>query len=104
MSTHTHYSFKFVNYLAADADYRTTTIMVTFMPSDLGTIQRLCGNVPIIDDTVANEPNEEFSVTLVSTDPSGARFGDKESCITIIDNDGEYIMACIVQVCQLQMP
>ena len=85
-----------VNYLAADADYRTTTIMVTFMPSDLGTTQRLCGSVPIIDDTVSNEPNEEFSVTLVSTDPPGARFSDRESCITITDNDidGKYV-TCI---------
>ena len=78
-----------MNCLAADADYRTTTIMVTFMPSDLGTTQRLCGNVPIIDDMVGNEPNEEFSVTLVSTNPPGAQFGDRESCITIIDDDGE---------------
>ena len=75
------------HYLAADADYRTTTITVTFMPS--GVSQRLCGNVPIIDDTTAGEPNEEFSVTLVSSDPPGVRFGDRESCITIIDNDGE---------------
>ena len=78
-----------MNCLAADADYETTTIMVTFVPSDLGTTQRQCGNVRIIDDMIGNEPNEEFSVTLVSTDPSGARFGDKESCITIIDDDGE---------------
>ena len=78
-----------MNCLAADADYDTTTIMVTFVPSDLGTTQRFCGSVPINDDMIGNEPNEEFSVTLVSTDPSGARFGDRESCITIIDDDGE---------------
>ena len=78
-----------MNCFAADADYETTTIMVTFVPSDLGTTQRECGSVRIIDDMIGNEPNEEFSVTLVSTDPSGARFGDRESCITIIDDDGE---------------
>jgi hypothetical protein len=63
--------------------------MVTFMPSDEGTTQELCGIVPINNDMIGNEPNEEFSVTLVSSDPPGAKFGDKESCITIIDDDGE---------------
>ena len=75
--------------LAANADYRTTTLMLTFEPSDEGTTQRMCGDVPILDDMIGNEPDEEFSVTLVSTDPSGARFGDRESCITIMDDDGE---------------
>ena len=80
-----------VNCLAADADYSTTTIMVTFMPSDQG-VQELCGIVPIIDDMIGNEPNEELSVTLISSDPPGAKFGDRESCITIIDDDGECLM------------
>ena len=64
--------------------------MVTFVPSDQATPQRLCDSVSIIDDTIVGEPNEEFSVTLVSSDPPGARFGDRESCITIIDDDGEH--------------
>ena len=50
----------------------------------------MCGSVPIIDDTIVGEPDEEFSVTLVSSDPPGARFGDRESCITITDDDGEH--------------
>ena len=77
-----------MNYLAADADYSTTTIMVTFMPSN-PVKQEFCGFVPIIDDMIGNEPNEELSVTLISSDPPGAKFGDRESCITIIDDDGE---------------
>ena len=78
--------------LAADADYRTTGIIVTFTPSDEGITQRLCGSVPIINnDMIGNEPDEEFSVTLVSTMPPGGSFGDTESCITIIDDDGESV-------------
>ena len=80
-----------VNCLAADADYSTTTIIVTFMPSDQGTQER-CGIVPIIDDMIGNEPNKELLVTLISSDPSGAKFGDRESCITIIDDDGECLV------------
>ena len=63
---------------------------MTFVPSDETTPQRMCGSVPIIDDTIVGEPDEEFSVTLVSSDPPGARFGDRESCITITDDDGEH--------------
>ena len=70
------------------------------MPS--GVSQRLCGNVTIIDDTTAGEPNEEFSVTLVSSDPPGVRFGDRESCITIIDNDGEQPICHSIIMFQLQ--
>ena len=61
---------------------------MTFRPSDDGSTQELCGYVPIIDDYIGNEPDEEFSVTLVSASPYGD-FGDSESCITITDNDGE---------------
>ena len=58
------------------------------MPSE--NPQRLCGSVPITDDMIGNEPDEEFVVSLVSTDPPGvAKFGNRDSCITIIDDDGE---------------
>ena len=82
-----------MNCLAADADYSTTTIMATFVPSDQG-MQEFCGIIPITDDMIGNEPNKELSVTLISSDLPGANFGDRESCITIIDDDGECLV-CI---------
>ena len=45
-----------------------------------------CGNVPIIDDTVAGEPDEQFSVRLISANPPG-NFSNDETCVTIVDND-----------------
>ena len=89
-----------MNGFAVDADYDNTTIMVTFQASgDVpGSTQRLCGSVPIIDDMVGNEPNEEFSVTLISASPDG-RFGDKESCITIIDDDSESVLCACTCIC-----
>ena len=72
---------------------------MTFTPSDEGTTQRLCSSVPIINDTIGNEPNEEFSVILESTMPPGGSFGDKESCITIIDDDGKSVSVyCIMYI------
>ena len=68
---------------AAGSDYEATTITVTFESCDS---QEICGSVPIINDTIANELNEQFSVTLISAIPEG-RFGDNETCITIIDDD-----------------
>ena len=82
-----------MNCLAADADYSTTTIMATFVPSDQG-MQEFCGIIPITDDMIGNEPNKELSVTPISSDLPGASFGDRESCITIIDDDGECLV-CI---------
>lgn len=50
--------------------------------------EMMCGNVPIIDDAVAREPAEQFSVRLVSADPVGNFNNDaSESCITIFDDD-----------------
>ena len=80
-----------MNCLAADADYSTTTITATFVPSDQG-MQEFCGIIPITDDMIGNEPNEELSVTLISSDPPGVSYGDRESCITIIDDDGECLV------------
>ena len=48
----------------------------------------MCNNVRIIDDELANEPDEQFLVSLTNADPIGV-FGLNETCITIIDNDGE---------------
>ena len=40
-----------------------------------------------MDDELANEPNEQFSVSLVSA----SIFRSSETCITIVDNDGEIL-------------
>lgn len=69
---------------AADLDYVSTTVMLTFEPTDEGTLI-MCFNVTIIDDSLGNEPDEQFSVTI--SDPAGNM--DSEACITIIDNDSE---------------
>lgn len=76
-----------LNSFAADSDYRTTVVMFTFIPSDEDP-QPLCTSIPIIDDSVANEPVEEFSMTLVSAVPAGVFIQDT-SCISIVDNDGK---------------
>lgn len=63
--------------------------MVTFEPTaGSETAEMMCGNVCIIDDVVAMEPDEQFSVRLISADPVGNFAEDaSESCITILDND-----------------
>ena len=75
---------------AADEDYVSTTFTLTFMPNDTFTTQRMCRNITIIDDMIGNEPDEEFSVRLASSNPE-ANLDGQESCVTIIDDDGEYI-------------
>ena len=61
--------------------------MVTFETSAGG--QTLCGRVPILDDSLGNEPNELFSVTITSVSDPAIMIGQNaESCITITDNDG----------------
>ena len=75
----------------ADSDYQSTTITVTFEPTvGSETAEVMCGNIPIIDDTVAGEPDEQFSVLLVSVNPVGNFANDAdESCITILDDDDD---------------
>ena len=77
-----HYIFP-----TADFDYVTTAIMLTFMPSD-EEMQMMCFNISIIDDSLGNEPDEEFSVTISDAVPAGS-VGDVEACVTIIDNDSK---------------
>ena len=79
-----------ISILAAGDDYRTTTFMLMFMPSSDG--QKLCGKVPIIDDMLANEGNEQFSVRITSI--SNPRVGgqNSETCVTIIDDDGTFVL------------
>ena len=62
-------------------------MMLTFVPTDEGT-QTMCFNVLIIDDSLGNEPDEMFSVTISEAVPAG-NVGDTEACVTIIDNDSE---------------
>lgn len=77
----------FFTYYTADSDYGTTVVMLTFMPDDEDP-QPLCRSIPIFDDSIANEPVEEFSMTLVSAVPAGV-FVEDTSCITIVDNDSK---------------
>ena len=73
-------------YSTADFDYAQTTVMLTFVPTDEGT-QTMCFNVTIIDDSLGNEPDEQFSVTITDAVPAGSV--DSEACVTIVDNDSE---------------
>ena len=69
-------------------DYSTTTLTVTFEPGD----QELCDNVPIINDTLGNEENEQFSVTITDVSSSLVTIGPiREACVIIIDDDSEFI-------------
>ena len=73
--------------LAADSDYVTTTLMITFEPSSDG--QRVCGLVLIIDDLL-DEVNEQFSVRITSVSNPSIMVGmNAETCVTIIDDDGK---------------
>ena len=75
------------NWPVADSDYETTTVMLTFSPVPVDdNLQTLCTTIPIINDTIANEPDEQFSVTLISASPVGT-FGEDTTCVTIIDDD-----------------
>ena len=61
--------------------------MLTFSPVPIDdNLQMLCTTIPIINDTIANEPDEQFSVTLTSASPVGT-FGEDTTCVTIIDDD-----------------
>ena len=75
-------------FFAADSDYATTTLMITFEPSSDG--QRVCGPVPIIDDLL-DEANEQFSVRITSVSNPNINVGmNDETCVTIIDDDGKW--------------
>ena len=63
--------------------------MVTFEPSGDG--QTVCGTVPIINDTLGNEPDELFSVRITGVSDSKIMIGpDDEACVSIIDDDCMY--------------
>ena len=74
--------------LAAGSDYNTTTLMLPFDPSPDG--QQVCGKVPIINDKLANEGIEQFSVRIVRTSDPRVKIGQEaETCVSIIDDDGK---------------
>jgi hypothetical protein len=68
---------------------------VTFEPTAVSetAAEMMCGTIPIIDDAIAGEPDEQFSVRLISANPVGSFADDaSESCITILDNDdGKFV-------------
>ena len=72
------------------SDYVATIVMLTFVPSD----KILCATIPIINDRVPSEPDEQFSVTLTSASPVGI-FGESTTCVTIIDDDRKWLMRCV---------
>ena len=85
----------FVWILAAGVDYESTTMMLTFMPSD--NRQSVCTTVPITDDNL-DEPNELFSVRIIDVSPDNSIMvgPNSESCVTIIDDDGmSYTVCCM---------
>lgn len=50
----------------------------------------MCDRVQIINDDLANELDEQFSVSLISAVPTSV-FRSSETCITIVDSDGETV-------------
>ena len=72
------------NHDVADYDYEDTTVVLTFTPTEI--LQIICTTIPIINDMISNEPDEQFSVTLTSASPVGT-FGEQTACVTIIDDD-----------------
>lgn len=74
----------------ADVDYvASNTLMATFLPSDEALSER-CVEIPIIDDQLGNEPNEQFSVKVSTFSPSELQVENDEACVTIIDDDGRW--------------
>ena len=86
----TNVSYFFMLCHVEGSDYVATIVILTFVPSD----KILCATIPIINDTVPSEPDEQFSVTLTSASPVGI-FGESTTCVTIIDDDRKWLMRCV---------
>ena len=71
----------------ADLDYNSTAIMIVFGASE-DRLQTMCVPLPIIDDLIANEADEEFLVTLKDVFPVG-NIGNSDTCVTVIDDDSK---------------
>ena len=74
--------------MTVDFDYENTTLMFTFEPSDDIPLCK-CANVTIIDDSLGNEPDEQFSVSFVSIEPLGMFDPTSEACVTITDKESK---------------
>ena len=61
---------------------------VMFAPIDDQISQEVCIPLPIIDDLIANEADEQFSVLLIDVTPE-VEVGNNQTCVTIRDNDSE---------------
>ena len=73
------------------ADYTPSGIPTTVTIPASDPDMRACFNGPIIDDLIALEPNETFSLTITGISPDSSRIvrGINTTVITIIDDDGE---------------
>ena len=75
-------------YYTDGVDYSSTVFTVIFAPIDDQTSQKVCVPLPIIDDLIANEAEEQFSVLLTDVTPA-AEVGNNETCVTIRDDDSK---------------
>ena len=57
--------------------------------------QTVCFLVPIFDDSIANEADEQFTVTLTDVSPV-ATVINNETCVTILDDDGKNVYSVLV--------
>ena len=81
-------AYKIYQFFSANSDYVETTFQLTFEP--LGGSRKICRDVTIINDEIANEPDEQFAIHLTNANPVG-EFGSDETCLTITDDDSELI-------------
>ena len=75
--------FKFL----ADIDFNSTAI-VEEISASVEARQVRCFPVPVIDDDVSNEAEEQFSLVITEVSPVG-RISNGEIRVTIIDNDSK---------------
>ena len=80
------WSFVFVT---DGSDFNSRLFEVTFEPRDDLSSQVECIPLPIIDDLIANEANEQFLVSLTNVVPSVV-VSNNETCVTILDDDSKY--------------
>ena len=69
------------------ADYDSSTIPTSVtIPADEFSS---CFEGDIIDDLIALEPDEQFALNIVSTDPTDVTVDPAQTVINIIDDDGK---------------
>ena len=89
VAIHIRHATKYKMLFLWSADYRSSGIpgTVTIPASD----PRACFTGPIIDDLIALEPNETFTLTISNISPNNNRIqrGIKTTRITIADDDSE---------------